>query len=609
MKNLFRFLILILIILNCQICQSQEINEIKDTAKVFRNIEKFSKKRKFTTFIHKLIFEPIANNKLSRSSFQKIKNKDYSKYEGKIIRKIKIITLDPFGYSDKDSTEIPKRFLFKAGNFLHIKSKEFAILNLLLIKKNKLLDSLLVKESERLVRSQRFVSSVTSNIKVVAQDSVDVIISVLDSWSLVPDLNASTSRSNFRLSENNFIGFGHRFQNSYTKSLSNTEEGYSTSYSVPTILNTFINSEISYEKALDGSFSKYINIERPFYSSYARWASGIFIGQNFEKKYVFDANFEESVEQSRYNFQDYWAGHSLQLFKGNSEYNRSTNFITTFRFFNKNYIEKPSITNDNFNFYSDEKLYLLGLGISSRKFTQDKYIFNFNVVEDVASGFVYNITTGYQKKNELTKYYIGGKIALGNYFNFGFLSGDAQYGTFIKNGISSQTTAKIQLIYFTNLIETGRWKFRQFVNPQYVFGNNRLNSDSDRLTLNGESGIQGFDSKNLFGTQKMVLSLQTQGYSPWRLFGFRLNPYFSYSAGLLGQNTTYFKRSKLYSEIAIGAILSNDYLIFNSFQFSFSYFPSVPGSDNSIFKTNAIRSYDFGLQNFEILKPDLVEYK
>ncbi len=609
MGNYKKWILFFLIIFNYQfiVCQVKTIE--KDSAKVFRDIEKFSRKRKFTTFIHKLIFEPISENAIPKSNFQKKNKKNYATYEGKIIRKIKIVTLDPFGFSDKDSLEVPKRNLFKAGNFLHIKSKKFAIANLLLIKKNKPLDSLLVLDSERLVRSQRFVSSVTSTIEIIHPDSVDVVINVLDSWSLGPDFNTSTSRSNFRLTENNFLGFGHRFSSSYSKSLTSNQEGYNSSYSIPTIKNTFIQSEISYDIGLDGSFSKIIAIERPFYSSYARWASGVVLSQKFEKKYVFDTDFKESIESSRFNFQDYWAGHSFQIFKGNSQYNRSTNFITTVRYSNKNYLEKPLITTDNFNFYSDEKLYLLALGISSRKFTQDKYIFNFNVVEDVASGFVYNFTTGYQKKNDETKYYTGGKIALGNYFSFGYLSGDFQYGTFIKDNKSSQTTASFQFYYFTNLIEAGRWKLRQFVNPQYILGSNRLNSDSDRLTLNGDSGILGFDGQNLFGTQKIIINLQTQTYSPWRIFGFRLNPYLSYSAGLLGDNENYFKKSKLYSEIGLGFILSNDYLIFNSFQFSMSYFPNVPENSNSVFRTNSIRSYDFGLQDFEISKPDIVEYK
>ena len=207
-------------IFSCKILFSQEIPAIKDSTKIYRNIEKYSNKRKFTKFIHRLIFEPVAKQKIRKSSFQKIKRVNYAKFEGKIIRYIKITTLDPFGYSDVDSVQVPETFLFKSGNALHLKTKNLAIRNLLLIREHQLLDSLIIKESERLIRTQRFVTGVSSTIRLVAQDSVDVSIRVLDSWSLVPDFSSSTSKSNFSLTERNFLGLGHEFSNSYSKSKS-----------------------------------------------------------------------------------------------------------------------------------------------------------------------------------------------------------------------------------------------------------------------------------------------------------------------------------------------------------------------------------------------------
>jgi hemolysin activation/secretion protein len=158
------------------------------------------------------------------------------------------------------------------------------------------------------------------------------------------------------------------------------------------------------------------------------------------------------------------------------------------------------------------------------------------------------------------------------------------------------------------LQEIGKWKFRQFIKPQLVIGNNRLDSNSDKLTLNGETGINGFSSESLFGNKKILMNFQTQGYSPWRVLGFRLNPYLSYTGGMLGQKSTGFKQSKLYSQISLGVIISNDYLVFNSFQFSISFYPNNPDS-NSLFKTNAISTSNFGLQGFEISQPVLVDYR
>jgi hypothetical protein len=603
-----KLVLFFMIICSYPLLHAQEVPVKKDSAKVYRQIEKYSKKRKFTQFIYKLIFEPVAKQKVRKNSYHKIKRQNYVPYEGKIIRNIKITILDPFGYSDIDSTKTPKAFLSKAGNVLHPKTKHLAIRNLLLIHQNAPLDSLLVRESERLIRSQRFISSITSRIELIAQDSVDVFIRVLDAWSLVPDFSISTSKSKFYLKEKNFFGTGHEFANSYTESLVSQQTGYTTSYSIPSIRNTFISARLAYDIDVDGNYGKSMSIERPFYSPYARWGAGVSLGQNLNKILALDANQIGEIQNIKFNFQDYWAGHSFQIFKGNSEYNRGTNFITSARYFNKNYTNKPFVNADSLAIYSTEKLYLVSLGISSRKFTQDKYIFNFNITEDVASGFVYNLTAGYQKKYSKYQFYAGARVAIGSYFEFGYLSGNMEYGTLLNMGKTSQSTSSLKLVYFTNIQEIGPWRIRQFIKPQLIIGNNRLDSNTDRLTLNGETGITGFSSESLFGTKKILVNFQTQAYSPWRVFGFRLNPYFSYTAGLLGQKDIGFNRSKLYSQISLGVIISNDYLIFNSFQFSLSFYPSTPDA-NSVFKTNAISTSDFGLQGFEINKPILVDYQ
>lgn len=603
-----KLLFYVLILCSSQVSFAQE-NEIKkDTSKGYREIEKYSKKRKFTKFLYKLVFNPVTKKPVKKQKPKKTIIKNYQQFEGKIIRNIHITTLDPFGYSETDSTETPKVFAQKAGNFLHLKTKKLAIKNLLLIRKNKPLDTLLIQESERLIRSQRISKRITSEMKIVSGDSVDVYIRVLDSWSLTPDISSSSSRSKFYLTERNFFGLGHETSGSHTKSLKNSDDGYSINYYIPTIRNTYISTRLNYEIDLDNNYAKAINVERPFYSSFTRWAGGLSLGQNLNKILSLDANKIENIQNSKFNYQDYWGGHSFQIFKGNSEYNRTTNFITSVRYFNKNYVEKPFYNTDSLDIYSSEKLYLISLGINSRKFTQDKNIFNFNVVEDIASGFVYNITSGYQKKYDDYNFYIGGRIAFGDYFKYGYLSANLESGTFLDSGKMRQTTTSLRLVYFTNLVEIGKWKFRQFIKPQLIIGNNRLDSNFDRLTLNGNNnGIDGFNSQSLFGTKKLLMTIQTQGYSPWRLIGFRLNPYFSYTAGMLGNKDIGFSTSKLYSQVSLGVIISNDFLIFSSFQFSLSYFPNIPDG-NSLFKTNAINTSDFGLQNFELTKPNLIAY-
>ena len=606
---LFRNLFIFLVLFSCQLSVAQDTTKTKEETKKYSKLQTYSNKHKFTKFIYKLIFEPVNKTSVKKNSFSKVRKTNFRTLEGKIIRNIKINTFDPFGYSANDSTETPQSFFLRIGNSLHIKSKKFAIKNLLLIRENQPLDSLLFKESARLIRNQRYVSELVMETKLVATDSVDISIRILDSWSIVPEFDLTNSKSTFSLNEKNFFGLGHEFFNSYSKNFSGIHDGYTTSYIIPNIKNTFIKTTLSYAIDFDQNYSKLFSIERPFYSTYTKWAGGIALSQVFENEITTSPTQTIEFKKYKANFSDYWGGHSMQIFKGNSEYQRSTNFFTTARFYNKNFVENPFIDNNNLGIYSNEKLYLTSFGIAYRKFVQDKYIFNFNIVEDIASGFSYSITGGFQNKNTVNRTYIGAKAALGNFFNFGYLGAHFEYGTYYNNGNLEESAAVIKAIYFTNLEEIGSWKFRQFFNPEFVIGMNRPHAISDKITLNGDTGINGFSSQLLFGTKKLLINFQTQGYSPWKITGFRLNPYFRYTMGLIGDDNQGLFSSKLYSQIGVGFIISNDYLVFRSFQFSFSYYPNLPLDGGTLFKTNAIRTNDFGLENFGIAKPELVKYQ
>ena len=107
----------------------------------------------------------------------------------------------------------------------------------------------------------------------------------------------------------------------------------------------------------------------------------------------------------------------------------------------------------------------------------------------------------------------------------------------------------------------------------------------------------------------MLLTFQTQTYTPKNIGGFRLNPYFNYTVAMLGKVQNDFPSKRLYSKIGIGVVISNDYLVFSSFQLSLSYYPTIPLEGDSVFKTNAFENSDFGFQNFELAKPKTVNFK
>ena len=542
MNSKFKFIFILLC--TCSIGFSQVKPTEKDSAKMYRNIEKYSKKRGFTKLLHKLIFEPT--EKKEANPIRKPKKRVYKNYEGKIVRNIDIQTLDPFGFSVSDTTRKARNWTERTGNRVHIKTNKLAIKNLILIRRNKPLDSLLVKESERLIRSQRYVRQVIISAQPVSanSDSVDVSIRVLDSWSLIPKASISTSRTSVELNERNFLGSGHEFNNRFINRNEDGKNAYSMSYKVPNILNTYVQTTVSYEKNLEDNYRKSLNIERTFYSPFTRWAGGVFVEEVFRRDTLADTQGNFAFQNFKYDSQDIWAGHSFRLFKGNTEDDRTSNLILSARALNVKYKERPTIAYDSINFYSNENFFLGGIGISSRQYVEDQFLFNYGIIEDVPVGKVYGITGGYQIKNGVGRLYAGGRASYGNYFKWGYLSTNFEYGTFFRDSKAEQTAFTFSANYFTNLIQLGdRWKMRQFIKPQVILGTNRLDSNGDYLTINQDThfqsnfgagnfgrngaGIQGFNSA-VYGTKKVVLALQTQFYSPWDLWGFRLNPYFAF---------------------------------------------------------------------------------
>src|SRR5664280_341978 len=176
---------------------AQETPVKTDSTHLYKNIEAYSKRNKFNNFMYRLIFKPvsiISKKEIKKNNYKKLIQKPYSTFQGKIIRKIDIVTLDPFGFSANDTASAQQTRLTKVGNELHIKTQSIAIRNLLLIHKNEPFNSFYVKESERLIRNQKFVHDVYFYVTSSSpkSDSVDIIIRELDNWSIDGEVIIST---------------------------------------------------------------------------------------------------------------------------------------------------------------------------------------------------------------------------------------------------------------------------------------------------------------------------------------------------------------------------------------------------------------------------------
>ncbi|HEX7494569.1 MAG TPA: hypothetical protein VF346_10140, partial [Bacteroidales bacterium] len=291
---------------------AQETPAKKDTIQLYKDIESYSKRNKFNTFMYRLIFKPITvitKKEVKKKTYKKLIQKPYSTFQGKIIRNINIVTLDPFGYSITDTTTTSKNWLTKTGNNLHIKTQIRAIKNLLLFRENEPFNSFYVKESERLIRSQKFVHDVSFYVVSagVKKDSVDIYIRELDIWSINAEGSISTSRISAGISDKNFLGSGHEFKNAFSRSFTNGISSFNTYYFIPNIRTTYINSNLHIGIDGYGNIRKSVAFERPFYSPYAKWAAGIAFASQVKKDSLKDMSPLYVPLNLKFRTQDFWA--------------------------------------------------------------------------------------------------------------------------------------------------------------------------------------------------------------------------------------------------------------------------------------------------------------
>lgn len=551
--------------------------------------------------------------------------------KGKIIRTIEIKILDPFGYSLQDTTLTPKQFPKRVGNALHISTKEKVLRNLLMIREHQPFDSLLFKESERLIRAQKYVQDVVASTSIVSPnaDSIDIHFRIIDIWSIIPTLRKTGQLYQAGLADNNFLGSGNRLQLDTRLGENINAPIIQLGYLISNIRNTHItasfqyyfsgsNNLISNEEIRKPSYSsvsynlptlnlsnryliKSFELQRSFFSPLTRWAAGIFVGQ-LATRQNYKENDSVRYLSSKTSLQDLWGAVSLPLSYFNLQAARTSGIILSARVLRTRYPQAITVS-ETTRLFNNEDFYLAGIGITSRRFVQDRYVFNYGKIENIPEGHAFGITTGiYSQKN--TRFYLGLKAAWGNNYSFGYLGSAMEYGTFISSNGFSQQVFNVRANYYTRLFNAGYWRIRQFIKPTVIVGMKRQETDN----LSVGSILKGIDDLKVPATRLMALTLQTQSYAPQEIYGFRFGPYIFSSIGMLSHSDTQ-TQNHFYAALGLGILIKNNNLLINTFQLSFTFYPSLPGQGHPLLELNTYKTMDYGWTDFEISKPQVVEYR
>lgn len=596
-------LTIVLLVFTCQLSVAQH----KDSTKIYKKLKKIAYRNKYSAMAYDAVFvDPQPKEYPKEPSSKEEKNVNpYLKYSGKIIRKINVITYDPFGHSVTDTIATKISRIQKAGNNLHFRTRSFIINNRLLFKKDQPLKALELSESERILREAVFVNDAKIFIKQLKnQDSVDVYVLVHDKWPITIPVSVSDISASAQFRNNNLFGLGQQFQQhaGFRRPNSLDFSGY---YNIANIDNTFISSNISYNTNSDGT-NVGIVFDRPFYSPLARWAGGAQVNKAWRNYGYFDPIKSESVKAHLDNlYYDAWLGKNFKLTKDTSLFTQSTNLMAGIRYYQLQYQRRPPV-------YVDPNIRNMvavvgNLGFSVQQFYKDKYIYRFGANEDVPEGFMAQlIYGGLKRESERIRYYLGFEIGRAKHFQFGYLSSTFSYGLFFNRKATNDITVNYKMNYFSDLKRMGNWYLRQFLTYNLVHGEHKFMNEKVTIT---SAELYGFDPGLLLnGNTKMVLNSETVAYMPYNVIGFRMAPVIMAGIGMLGDPLNRIQSSRLYQGYSLGILFRNENLLSSTFQLSFGMYPFFPDGRNYVWSYNPVTSFTLRVRGFFVPKPAFVPY-
>lgn len=583
--------------------------------KFYKSLYRFASQRKVTYLLYSTVFKdpPVINENFAKAAAAAacpaVSADNYKWFQGKIIGTIRIVTVDPLGRLQDDTLILPGNFLIRAGNRVHVKSRLFVIRNKLLFEEGDVLDSLKLIESERIVRQSTGISTarITPQCPGIDMDTIGILIVVRDLWSINGELAVSLSGNFLNASDNNFLGYSHLIHNHISYNL-NDHNSLSCigNYTVSNFRRTFISANFYYTfSALTKSIG--LSLDRPFISPLTKWAGGINL--NPVSTFVtYTFNGTAITSPLIFRTEDLWLGRSFRVRKGKPHPYKDPRLVLTARVYDMHYITRPDFKYDTLKSRQNATLYLAGIGICSRGYYKDVNIYRFGRTEDVPEGRLIAFTGGYQKSEFFSQYYYGVKLAAGNHVRkTGYVSEKIEYGTFLQNNKRNKGVLAADINILSDLFRYSDWSIRGFADFRYTIGFNR--EPGETININGDNGLNGFNSDLLIGTTKSVLNLAAVFYSPYKILEFQFAGILFAGFGRVGKATNSFAQNPVYQTYGLGVLIRNENLIINTIQLSLNFYPNTPGNAPNKFIFNPSSIPDIHFNDYYLTKPDIVAFQ
>ncbi|SNS70253.1 hypothetical protein SAMN05421640_0916 [Ekhidna lutea] len=559
--------------------------------------------------ITKELYNLLIVNRPPDNTFQNtdpVNSEDFFKaFEGKTITSIDYVSVDLFGGSVNDTTLKANSRIGRISNKIHIDSKKHVIFKQLLFDVGDEVDAFEMADTERIIRSLKYIEDARIILKVNTNDlntvKATVVIKDRFPWSLDAAVdNSSTLRVGFI--NQNIVGTGNEFGIDYLYSKNiPPSHGYDAHYTIRNIDDSFIDGTVYFSDNYLGK-SKGISFRRGFISPAIKYYGEATIEhvQPIVDLTFADSVYEEGFQIDRRSY-DLWSARAFQLGE------KRKNISAALRIKHDNYTNRPEVRADSNNIYQDHHFLVSGLSYSKINYLKTKNILSFNITEDVPVGFIYSAIYGRDWTEFGTRNYRGIRTIYANYNKrIGYFLLNLESGYFTLNKQKVDQVIQFNGRHFTPLIDLGTAHSRVFTRFHY-FNSNNLSIPLAQSLL-GENRIRNIEGSQISGNNLFTLTTEYVVFQPWYFYGFRFATYVHAGIGSVSESRNFDPYDITYYTYGGGVRIRNESLVFDTFEFRVAFLPTTPADGQSFhFKVSLSAPQFFRSPN--IAKPQVVGLK
>jgi hemolysin activation/secretion protein len=429
---------------------------------------------------------------------------------GATVGEITVVIKDVF---DTSLPEEDKGF-YRLANKLHIDTRERVIRRQLLFKSGQPYSRRLLRETERVLRGNRYLFDADIVPVRHADGVVDIEVRTQDVWTLKPSFNFTRSggenSSGFDLQESNLLGYGKEVTVRQRRNVDRDALYYS--YFDPQVFGSWNRFFVSYASNSDGRTRSAV-IDRPFYAFDTRWAGGVSAFDSLRTDQRFDLS--RAVDEFKHDQQrvEAFAGWSSGWQDGWVWRVQAGGAFERDRFApTASLISAATLPLDRELAYPFVELSLLEDNFEERR-NQDQ----IERTEDFYSGAAFNARIGrasgtFGADRAAWLWRVSGGNAFESAGRAHTLRMSAAASGRIESGATQNFLSSAAAAYYWRIAK----RHLLFASVRGVHGDD-LDADA-QILLGGDNGLRGYPLRYQRGDTLGLFTLEYRAYSDWYLF-------------------------------------------------------------------------------------------